>query len=128
MGRINRINKSHWYNPTDDAGNELGKTSNRYQAEYMAESGYVSQVETIGQIFLWPMWNDAIDSGNIPLEDTDGTQFLYIFEALYMSAKKSEFGWNIDIMDENTFYGQYRSSEFPQVLKLTYTKKPLRLE
>jgi hypothetical protein len=82
----------------------------------------------INERVLWALWNAAVDMGHVPAEAKDGTQALCIFNAVFMTVKKTEHGYDIDILNGSHFYAKYGDPKHTEVFALRYTKTPMRLE
>lgn len=111
----------------DTRRNYLGFASSQEQAEYMASNGYPNIMDDASELSLWEMWNDAINSGEKPLEDKDGTQFLSLGFDTIMFATKDAHGWDVGLMNERDFWIENEDPTY-DILALTVAPTPFRLE
>ena len=89
----------------------------------------VEYFPAISELSLWLAWNDALDAGEIPVEDSRGTQFLGLGGSdSLMSVRMGPHGPDVRIYREETIRATYAKDGNPENLALKRTKKPLRLE
>mgnify|MGYP001601362002 CR=1 FL=1 len=83
----------------------------------------------VSELSLWLAWNDAINAGEIPLEDQKGRQFLALGRQIIMVAEvDGEYGPVVVLRHEESVRHAYMKNGDPQNLTLHRAKKPLRLE
>ena len=78
---------------------------------------------------LYLAWNYAINVGEIPLEDRDGTQFLGIGQGLVLRVvQTTSRGFVLDIKMEDIIRAAYRKDTKYDLYALQPAKNPFRLE
>lgn len=83
----------------------------------------------MSELSLWLAWNDAIDAGEVPLEDKNKNQFLGIEGGYALKVSTDEkFGWSVKIVSEEDMRFQYAIDGDVENLTLKKAKIPYRLE
>jgi hypothetical protein len=115
------------YDAYDAAGRYLGNTKDVNEAQCMAENGFMNRLDDVADLSLWCMWQDAINSGETPVQAEDGTQFLSLPDGIVMSAKRGDHGPEVALLRYEDFYLAHKHPTF-SILALKYTAQPLVLE
>ena len=113
----------------NERGQYLGFSTEQDEAEFMAQNGFANQIDDISDLSLWVMWNDAVDSGEKPLEDPEtGEQFLALpnYKTI-ISVQEGEHGWDVNIISEELLWEMYKHEKY-DCLCLRIAEKPHRLE
>lgn len=119
----------HEFNAYDAKGRYLGFTGDEDQAVWMAANGFPNRLDDCNELSLWLAWNDAVDSGNHPVEDsTTGEQFIMLRDGVVMCAKRDKHGWGVQLYDLDTFWDTYSESGPASCLSLPFAEKPYVLE
>lgn len=82
-------------------------------AELIADNGYVVNPDrdTMSDLSWWVAWNDAVQCGVEVMEDPQGTQIMSLGHDVYMTVRRAEDGWDMDIIDDVELGDRYYSKE-----------------
>lgn len=72
-------------------------------AEYLATKNRANVLDECSELSLWPMWNDAVDSGSRVFRDDDGRQFIYLSNDVLMCASDDKHGYSAEIVQRMDF-------------------------
>jgi hypothetical protein len=105
----------------DSAGHYLGFTADEEEAEHLAVNGYVNvpYLDYANELSLWLVWNDAVECGGCRvMQAADGTQILALPNSIYMTAKRDEHGYAVELLAEDELYSRYGSNDFDSCLEV----------